>query len=155
MHKRICFLTILAVFAITGYAADTPNPSAQWQPVQVVGFQLEALRTNKPANDKGIAAAYRFASPSNKAAIGGVKNFGQLLHGGYTDMLTHTAAKLQTVKIEGDQAVIGVTLTLPGDITHKYFFILGRNHGAPCDDCWLTDGVIPLQERTPSPLQSI
>lgn len=156
MHKQFCVLITLATCTLSSYAASAPNPSPKWQPVQVVGFQLDALRNNKPGSNKGIAAAYRFASPSNQAAVGGLTNFSYMLRSGYTDMLTHTSADLHTVKIQGDRAIIRVTLGLPDAAQHEYFFVLVRNRGNnPCNGCWLTDGVIPLRNNAPPPLQSI
>lgn len=155
MHKRFSAVAIFAVFTFASCAADTPIPSPKWQPVQVVSFQLEAMRNNNPQNNKGFTAAYRFASPRNKAAIGGIKDFGRMLNSAFSDMLTHTAATLKIVKMLGDQAVIGATLTLPDKEKHRYFFVLTRHLGAPCDGCWFTDGVIPLEQNAPPPLRSI
>lgn len=133
----------------------SPTPSARWQPVQVVSLQLEALRGNNPKTDDGIATAYGFASPRNRKAVGGLANFTRMLHGGYPDMLTHVSADIKTVRLEDDEAVIGTTLTLADKTQHKYIFLLKRRAIAPCEGCWLTDGVIPVERREPPPLQQI
>lgn len=155
MNTKTLFAVTAFGVGLIAHAQTPPGPSPQWQPVQVVNLQLEALRANDPTTDAGIATAYRFASPRNKAAVGNLGNFTRMLHGGYADMLTHKAADLETLKVEDDEAVIGVTLRLAGDIRHKYLFLLARNQGEPCDGCWLTDGVIPVERTEPPPLQQI
>lgn len=154
LTKTLFAITALGA-GLMAHAQTKPEPSPQWQPVQVVNLQLEALRANDPATDAGIAAAYRFASPRNKAAVGNLENFTRMLHGGYADMLTHKSADLETLKMQDDEAVIGVTLQLAGGTQHKYLFLLARNQGEPCDGCWLTDGVIPVERAEPPPLQQI
>jgi len=148
-------LVFTLAFLSAAQAAEQPMPSPKWQPVQVVSLQLEALRENNAANDEGIAAAYKFASTRNKQAVGDLANFRRMLRGGYPDMLTHVAADIETVKLEDDEAVIGVTLKLSSKSQHKYLFLLRRNDGEPCDGCWLTDGVIPVQRAEPPPLRQI
>ncbi len=157
MNKTIltAALSLLCMISSLQAAPDKPGPSPKWQPVQVVSLQLKTLRANNPADDDGIATAYRFASPRNRQAVGNLTNFTRMLHGGYPDMLTHVAADIETVRVEADEAVIGATLTLDNDVQHKYLFLLRRNTGDPCDGCWLTDGVIPVERKAPPPLQQI
>ena len=150
------FLALLAMpFAFTLQAQTPPSPSPEWQPVEVVNLQLEALRNNNPATDAGIATAYAFASPKNKESVGELANFSRMLHSGYADMLTHTEADLETLEVSEREAAIGVTLRLAGNSQHRYIFVLSRNDGAPCDGCWLTDGVIPVERADPPPLRQI
>lgn len=169
MKKQLVTIALSLFFCIGGAMAaphsngqDTnkgnyksPTPSAKWQPVQVVSLQLEALRGNNPKTDDGIATAYAFASPRNRKAVGSLANFTRMLHGGYPDMLTHVSADINTVRLEDDEAVIGTTLTLADKTQHKYVFLLKRRAIAPCEGCWLTDGVIPVERRESPPLQQI
>lgn len=143
------------LLAGTACAAGPPEPSPKWQPVQVVNLQLEALRNNDAANDNGIATAYGFASPRNKASVGELADFTRMMHAGYPDMLTHVGADLETLEVQGDEAAIGVTLQLQGTGRSKYIFLLKRYSGNSCDGCWLTDGVIPVEREEPAPLRQI
>jgi hypothetical protein len=89
------------------------RPSVEYSPEQVVQFQVEALgQNNEPHSNAGIELAYRFASPSNKAAIGSLYRFALVVYNPfYRPLLNHQAANYGTIQIDGNAAVQLVFLT--------------------------------------------
>jgi hypothetical protein len=65
------------------------RPSAHLAPEDVVRIQLEALRKND-GEDRGIAVAFRFASPANKRSTGPLPRFISMIRNGpYSLMLAY------------------------------------------------------------------
>lgn len=120
--------------------SDRVNPSPDHPPARVVAIQLEALRLNDEAN-RGIAVAFRFASPANKAVTGPLPRFAYMIrHGPYRPMLDYQTAIYDPVVIFERQARQRVTLLgRMGAIS--YVFHLSRQVAGPCRDCWMTDAV--------------
>ncbi len=121
--------------------AISPVPDPSLGPQAVVRIQLEALRGNDAA-DRGIAVAFRFASPGNRASTGPVGRFGRMIkEGPYRLMLEYRSAQLDPVRIDGDRARQQVTLVGDG-ATMVYVFYLSRQRVPECPEgCWMTDAV--------------
>ena len=79
---------------------------------EVVRVQVEALGANDtPTPDAGIATAFRFASPGNRAATGPLERFTRMVKGPvYGDMIDATTAAYGRVVVEGDRAALRVSL---------------------------------------------
>lgn len=140
----------LATGALLFAAAPTndPEPSPDLTPEEVIRIQVEALQANdSPTPDAGIAAAFRFASPGNRAATGPLPRFTQMVKGGYADMLGFASAEYGPIQVAGDQAQQAVTLVQRDGRRTVYMFALGRQRGGRYDGCWMTDGV---GERAPA-----
>ncbi len=123
-------------------------PSPELDPGEVVRIQLQALRAND-ASDEGIAVAFRFASPRNKASTGPLPRFIHMIKAGpYRLMLEYERASYTPTRVEGNRAVQRVTLVGPRQI-RSYDFLLQRQTGPPCDGCWMTEAVmvVPGTER--------
>ena len=118
--------------------ALVPDPALS--PSEVVRIQLEALRRNNGQN-RGIAVAFRFASPANRANTGPLPRFiAMIKQGPYALMLDFVHASYGPVETVADRARQPVTLTGPdGSIT--YWFYLSRQTETPYEDCWMTDAV--------------
>ena len=115
-------------------------PSPEHPPARVVAIQLEALRLNDEA-DRGIAVAFRFASPANKALTGPFPRFAFMIHNGpYRAMLDYVTAIYDPVVVSERKAVQRVTLVSRKG-TYTYVFYLSRQTSGPCRDCWMTDAV--------------
>lgn len=116
-----------------------PDPSLS--PTAVVNFQLQALQANN--NGDGIAATFRFASPSNKATTGPLQKFSTLFDvEQYQPMLNHRSAKVKLLSDNGQQAEL-VTSVVDGDgKLHWYRFRLSRQQASPFINCWMTDAVM-------------
>ena len=119
-------------------------PSREWSPYDVVRIQLEALR-GIDATDRGIATAFRFASPANKVSTGPLVRFGRMLRSGlYSLMLRYTRAVLEPKEISGDRARVRVLLVNGGEV-RAFEFYLSRQRGGVCDGFWMTDAVLELE----------
>ena len=120
--------------------SDALVPEPGLSPGDVIRIQLEALRHNDE-QDRGIAVAFRFASPANRANTGPLSRFIAMIEQGpYALMLDFQHVDYGPVETASDQARRRVTLTgARASIT--YWFYLSRQSEAPYTDCWMTDAV--------------
>ncbi len=123
---------------------ERPQPSPALSPAEVIGLQLQALGSNDtPEPDAGIAVAFGFASPANRAATGPLGRFTLLVHSPvYRAMLNFRAVQRGTVIVADDQAQESVLILDSEGKTAVFVFALSRQQGGPYDDCWMTDGVL-------------
>ena len=128
--------------------AESPKPDPKLSPEEVIRIQLEALRDNDtPEKDSGIARAFEFASPGNRAATGPLDNFIQLVKSpAYRPMLNHRRAERGQIRVTGDEARQRVTLTDARGRKITYIFILSRQQEEPYAGCWMTDSVIRVPD---------
>ena len=155
LHRTIGTLLLAACplagdISAAGAADAAPNldpalriavPTPELDPAQVVRIQLSALRAND-AGDEGIAVAFRFASPRNKASTGPLPRFINMIKAGpYRLMLEYERASYTPTRVEGNRAVQRVTLVGARQI-RSYDFLLQRQKGPPCDGCWMTEAVM-------------
>lgn len=119
------------------------KPSANLGPEDVVRIQLEALRKND-GEDRGIAVAFRFASPANKRSTGPLPRFISMIRNGpYRLMLEYRHVLYAPVRIVDGTAAQRVTLIGKDNVT-DFVFLLSRQRRPPCKGCWMTDSVIVL-----------
>ena len=124
----------------TDPVADTLVPDPGLSPGEVIRIQLEALRHNDE-HDRGIAVAFRFASPANRASTGPLSRFIKMIENGpYALMLDFRDAAYGPVETVADQARQRVTL-IGTRASTTYWFYLSRQAEAPWVDCWMTDAV--------------
>lgn len=149
MHLSVA-LALVAASSLLSLAPDPTDPSPDLLPEEVVRIQVEALQHNdEPTPDAGVEAAFRFASPDNRAATGPVERFARMVKGPvYGDMIGFEQAEFGLVEVEGDRAVQRVTLAHADGRRVTYAFVLSRQRGGPYDGCWMTDGVV--REAEPS-----
>ena len=149
-------LAATAVFLVlaTASPAQSTNhgafPGPDYGPADVVRIQVQALANNDtPYRNAGIEVAFRFASPANKRVTGPLRRFIRLLYDPtYRPFLNHKVAHFGQVDIQGSEATQTVILTAVNGQRVGYVFRLSKQRGAPCEACWMTDGVwrINLQE---------
>lgn len=144
----VCAVGLMAGPSLSG---DDPDPSPEWTPAQAIRIQVEAMQANdEPALDAGIATAFRFASPGNRAATGPLGRFTNMVHGpAYRPLLEAARAEYSPIRIEGDVAVQLVTLTDAQGQRTAFLFAVSRQRGGDGDGCWMTDAVV-RQEPTDS-----
>lgn len=149
---------ILAVFLIplmaavlltsaSNLRADNASlvPNADYQPQDVVKIVVKALQTNSEAADNdGIAAVYRFASPGNRANTGPLNRFITMIKRGFPDMLNHAGARYDAMEVTGETAVQAVWLFTDSGAEIGYAFQLGRQSSGEYQGMWMTDAVVPL-----------
>ncbi|MGQ0628107.1 MAG: DUF4864 domain-containing protein [Phycisphaerales bacterium] len=121
-----------------------PTPGPEFSPDQVVQFQLYALQHNEqPCPNSGIAAAFEFASPANRQAVGPLARFIELVHNDfYLPMLNFATVDFGKTIIAGDEAQQPVIITTRQGRRVGYVFLLSRQKDGPVEGCWMTDGVI-------------
>ena len=120
--------------------SDTHRPDPSLSPTEVVRVQLEALRSNDDA-DRGIAVAFRFASPQNRSVTGPLSRFVNMIRvGPYSLMLSYRQAIYEDAEVRGDQARVRVIL-LGSRESVAYEFYLSRQAESPYVGCWMTDRV--------------
>ena len=134
-------------------AAHASAPDPTLGPEEVVAVVLEALAQNdQPTKDRGIEVTFSFASPANRAMIGPVDRFGDLVREEvYRPLLYHSHAARGTMKVAGDRAQQRVIITSATGERVVYTFTLSRQADGPFRGCWMTDGVT---REPPSPLRS-
>lgn len=115
--------------------------------------QLAALRDDD--HTRGARQAYRFASPSNRRAIGSGRDFAAVLERGYADMFSQARARVRLLHTRANEARVLAELEQPGGRESAYVFFLSRQSAGDCEGCWMTDGVYPLQPTNDAPLHSI
>jgi hypothetical protein len=118
-------------------AARGPHPDLD--PPAVVQAMLGALKKN---TDQGIAELYRFSSPGNRQKTGPIENFRAMIREGFPDMLGHRDARVGPPLIDGDRAMLPVEVVGSDSQRHRYIFLLSRQTGGECKDCWMADAVI-------------
>ena len=140
-------LALPAIALALGAASGQTNPLSEalvpdpaLSPAQVIRIQLEALRHNDE-QDRGIAIAFRFASPANRANTGPLPRFIAMIEEGpYALMLEFRDATYGPVETVADRARQRVTLTGARE-SMTYWFYLSRQSEPPYVDCWMTDSV--------------
>jgi hypothetical protein len=117
-------------------------PGPDLAPQDIVRIQLEALRHND-AGDRGIAVAFRFASPANKAQTGPLPRFARMIKDGpYRLMLEYVAVEYAPVEVAGARARQLVVLVGAQGAPMSYVFHLSRQSTPGCaEGCWMTDAV--------------
>ena len=139
-------LTLAALFLAACAAGpvpasgEDPEPSPDLTPQEVVRLQVEALREG---GDRGIATAFRFASPENREVTGPLARFAEMLRRGYPDMLGAERAEFGRMVFSDGEAAQHVTLVQADGERTAYVFALSRQSGGACDGCWMTDAVVP------------
>jgi pyruvoyl-dependent arginine decarboxylase (PvlArgDC) len=157
MMKRVLPTTIsglLLLFAVLSCTSVPPSPLdsladlvpvPDLAPEEVVAIQLAAFQANDTDN-RGIALAYRFASPRNKALVGTVDNFASILrNGNYAPMLAEGNFRMGLVERQGPLAFVAVRVETGEERASDYLFVLTRQKGGEYDGCWMTDAVVEIE----------
>jgi hypothetical protein len=152
------FVILMAVLPATAPATDHGAfPSPDYGPEDVVRIQVQALANNDtPYRNAGIEVAFRFASPANKRFTGPLRRFIRMLYTPtYRPFLLHRTAHVGQADIQGSQATLTVILTTADGRRVGFVFRLSRQRGGPCDTCWMTDEVWPIDlQEANSPLRN-
>ncbi|WP_088917784.1 DUF4864 domain-containing protein [Granulosicoccus antarcticus] len=120
------------------------EPNENFTPQQVVQIVVDSLKHNDADNDAGIATVFRFASPANKISTGPLNRFRAMIKKGFPDMLNHSNARYEAMKVSGNTAIQAVWLMTHSGKEIGYAFQLSKQSGGQNANMWLTDRVIPL-----------
>ena len=123
------------------------DPSPTLTPQQVVQFQLDAFRENdNPSRDAGIARSFRFASPANKLVTGPLAHFIEIVRSpAYAPLLNCASAKVLRSDVNDDEAKVFVQVVSGIGRQIYYLFLLSKQKEGEYRDCWMTDGVMPVE----------
>jgi hypothetical protein len=128
------------------------HPDPKLSPLDVVEFQLAALRANDvPTADAGIERTFRFASPENKAAVGSLEHFTGIVHGPqYSSLINAAESSVIKVAIQDAKAHVLARVMSASGSEVFYVFILSKQTQGDYMNCWMTDGVLPVEETEKS-----
>ena len=129
-------------------------PSPTLTPDEVVAAVLSALsRNDTPVKDHGISVTFGFASPANRAFVGPIESFADLVRDDtYRPLLYHRHAARGLAHVTGDRATERVVITTSRGEKVAYVFTLSLQNDGQYKGCWMTDGVT---REPPSPLQGM
>lgn len=143
---RANWTSILVVFFVVGLSmrttgqvlALTLTPSTA--PEQIIKSQLKALQHND------MTGVFQFASPGNKAQVGGdINRFGEMVRSGpYQFLIGHSNAELLLESSMARSKQFLVRITSDNESIHEYWWSLSRcNIEGPSAGCYMVDAVIP------------
>jgi len=126
-------------------AAAGSDPDPKLSPEQVMHVVLDALKANN-ADDDGIRTTFRFASPANREMTGPVERFIPMVKNpAYRVLVNHKSAKVGRVEQKGDRAAAFVLVVDANGHAAYFVWQLSRQKEGELKDCWLTDGVAPVE----------
>jgi hypothetical protein len=120
-----------------------PAPDPRLAPESVVTIVLDAFaRIEQNLPTSGIDIAYAFTAPANRAVIGSVERFTDVVQdGAYKPLLGHRRAVRSPMKIDGDRATQRVVVTTVDGAQVAFTFTLARQTDGEYKDCWMTERV--------------
>ena len=134
-------------------------PDPKYSPAEVVSMQMDALKNNNiPYQDAGIEISFRFASPENKKSTGPIERFKLLFkNADYAPMLNHRSLEIGPVKYIQESANVPIYIMSKEGKKILYIFRLDKQTQDPCQNCWMTSGVIriptdSLEEKQDKPI---
>ncbi|MER2999392.1 DUF4864 domain-containing protein [Pontibacter populi] len=126
------------------------RPSKALTPQEVVQIQLKALQQND-GSDSGIITVFNFSSPVSKISMGPIEHFRVLVRDPvYKPMLNFKSSKKGNMVITGKSAYQLVVLTTENNEKAAYLFMLARQTKGYYKGCWLTVGVVRLEDNRPT-----
>jgi hypothetical protein len=139
------FAPAAAVRIVAASAPDLIEPNPKFSPDRVVELQLSGLADADAAT--GIQQCFAFASPSNKQATGPLARFAAMVQQAPYNVLLHCQLVLIGKPIIVDnEATVMVTVLDKHDEIRVFEFYLSKQQDKPVENCWMTDGVYPLQQ---------
>jgi hypothetical protein len=129
-------------------AGTAPDPRLAAD--EVVGIVLTALAQagDRPAGDaaedtRPFALAFAFSSPANRAMVGTLERFSEMVHDdAYRPLLGHRGVTRGAMRVTGDRATQRVVVTGADGERVAYTFSLGRQAAGAFRGCWMTDSVV-------------
>lgn len=126
------------------------RPSKGLSPQDVVQIQLKALQQND-GSDSGIITVFNFSSPVSKISMGPIEHFRLMVRDPmYKPMLNFRSYKKGNMVITGKSAYQVVVLTTQENEKAAYLFMLARQGKGYYKGCWLTVGVVRLEDNRPT-----
>ena len=102
-------------------------------------------------SDSGIITVFNFSSPVSKISMGPIENFRLLVRDPmYKPMLNFKTFKKGNMVITGKSAYQLVVLTTQDNEKAAYLFMLARQTKGYYKGCWMTVGVVRMENDRPT-----
>lgn len=122
--------------------SELPNPHLA--PAEVVRIQVAALRQGSESRE-GIAVAFRFASPSNRARTGPITHFASMIRSDtYMPLLDNVSVEYGRTLTRADRSYTALIVTDRRGVSSGYMWVLSRQGPGSCEACWMTESVMPI-----------
>jgi len=140
--KFIIFIILLFYSSFAHTELIKPNPN--FNPIEVVSIQLEALKNNDtPYKNAGIEQTWEFAHPSNRKFTGPLDNFIIMMNSkAYSIMLNHNDHTI--IPVENNDEISFFFVELIDQVGNKFGFqwtVKKVKINNEYIDCWMTIGV--------------
>lgn len=120
------------------------RPSKQLTPRDVIRIQLKALQEND-RTDSGIITIYNFSSPISRVSVGSINHFRLMVRDpAYSPMLNFKSYKTGHLIVTDNSAYQIVVLDGADGEHSAYMFMLGKQKKGTYKGCWMTVGVVRL-----------
>ena len=119
-------------------------------PKEVIQAQLKALQTNDtPEENHGIAVAWEYAHPKNRANTGPLSRFTAMLHSAaYEPLLDHRSHTITELKERDGQAAFEVNVVDEAGTRLNYLWVVERINRADPSSPWRTTSVsAPVESK--------
>ena len=122
--------------------AKLPGPDLS--PAEVVRIQVSALGQGSDS-EAGIAVAFRFASPNNRAWTGPISHFSSMIRSAnYSPLLDNVSVQYGRTLTREDRSYTALIVTDRRGVSSAFVWVLSRQASGRCEDCWMTDTVVPI-----------
>ena len=126
------------------------RPSKTLTPRDVIRIQLNALQEND-VSDSGVSTVFNFSSPVSRVSMGPLNHFRLLVRNpAYSPMLNFKSYKTGYLIVTGNTAYQVVVLHGPEGERSAYLFMLDKQKKGSYKDCWMTVGVVRLDNNRKS-----
>jgi len=137
---------LAAAIAVTAWlvapaaGAETLEPDPAYEPRKVVAIQLDALQSNDtPTENAGIAQAWAFAHPENKAMTGPLPRFERMIQSPrYALLLDHRRHEIEPLSRGETRAVYAVKVTDGDGRVVRYVWEVGKVESGDNAGAWMT-----------------
>lgn len=122
---------------------------------QLIGLQ-EAADADTP-DDRGMRIVWNFAAPANQQATGPFERFDAMVRSAPYDILVgHTDHRIVRVEHAPEESAARAIIEITHGQEVTYFlWLLSQPAEGDQKDCWVTDGVFPVEPETITPDQVV
>lgn len=126
------------------------RPSKSLSPREVILIQLKALQENDK-RDSGVITVFNFSSPVSRVSMGPINNFRLMVRDpAYSPMLNFKSYKTGHLIITDNTAYQIVSIKSADGERTAYMFMLAKQKKGSYKDCWMTVGVVRLDNNRQS-----
>lgn len=140
----LCFV-LVGVFVTPIMAQKAAMPSPDYEALEVVEIQLNALRDNNLSGaDTGIAQVWAFAHPDNKRMTGPLDRFARMIKStAYRTLIGHKRHHIKAISRSDDEALFAVIVTGADGKVVGYRWAVRKVTSGEFLGAWMTTSVSP------------